>query len=193
MAVASVHIMEFNGGTQTNNPPTQTSDNDQDDVSQLNLTSENASESSSSQNPVTAGTRSFSKWVVYELHTLNDSNKIDNFQVWMTDAPITDGIAYKTNLNTDLTLTTSIYPAPPTATDFKTSGQGDVEIESDFPTSDPGAENIGVSEGSGGLNSDTPFAAGNTSDLIAIQLVTTGATPPGNLPQKTFHFQYDEQ
>lgn len=189
MAVATVHIKEYNGDSQQpNNPPDQTSGSEQDDVSQLNLVSENAAESSSSANPVTAGNRSFSKWVVYELHNKNDSNKIDNFQVWMTPERTTEGILYKTNLNTDLSITTSIYPLPPTATDFTSGGEGDVATESDFPVTDPTVENIGVSKGSGGLSTNATH-----SDFIAIQLVTTGSTPPGNLPQKTFHFQYDEQ
>lgn len=188
MVVATVHIKEYNGSSAPGNPPTVTSGSETDNIANLNLVSINQAEASSSANPVTAGNRSFSKWIVYELHAINDSNKIDNFQVWMTPAASTTGISYKTNLNTTLALTTSVYPAPPSATAFTTAGEGDVETESDFPTADPGAENIGVSEGSGGLTTNSTH-----SDFIAIQLVTTGSTPPGNLPQKTFHFQYDEQ
>ncbi len=188
MVVATVHIKEYNGASPPGNPPTVTSGSETDDVANLNLVSLNQAEASSSANPVTAGNRSFSKWVAYELHAINDSNKIDNFQVWMTPAATTTGITYKTNLNTTLALTTSTYPAPPTAVAFTTAGEGDVETESDIPTSDPAAENIGVSEASTGLTGDA-----TQSDFIAIQLVTTGSTPPGNLPQKTFHFQYDEQ
>ncbi len=188
MTVANVHIKEYNGGSPPNNPPTVTSGSEQDDVSQLNLVSIVGAEQSSSANPVTAGNRSFSKWIVYELHAKNDSNKIDNFQGWMTPAATATGVEYKTNLNSTLALTTSIYPAPPTAIDFTTAGEGDVETESDYPTSDPGAENIGVSEASGGLTGD-----GTHSDFVSIQLVTTGSTPPGNLTPKTFNLQYDEQ
>lgn len=189
MVVAQVEIREYNGGSAPGNPPTITSGSESDDIANLNLVSINQAEASSSSNPVTAGNRSFSKWVVYRLVLSNDSNKIDNFQGWMTPAPTATGVEYKTNLNTTLSLTTSIYPAPPTATAFTSAGEGDVETESDYPTSDPAAENIGVSEsGAAGLTGD-----GTNSDFIAIQLVTTGSTPPGNLPQKTFHFQYDEQ
>ena len=189
MVVATVHIKEYNGSSAPGNPPTVTSGSETDDVSHLNLVSINQAEASSSANPVTAGNRSVSKWVVYELHAKNDSNKIDNFQAWMTKAGgYATGIDYETNLNTTLEYTTSTYPAPPTATDFSSGGEGDVETASTFPLADPAAENIGVSEGSAGLSSDSTH-----SDFIAIQLVTTGSTPPGNLQQKTFHFQYDEQ
>jgi hypothetical protein len=191
MTVATVHIKEYYGTSAPNNPPDQTSGNEQDNVSNLNLVSVLGTEQSSSANPVTAGNRSFSKWVVYELHAKNDSNKIDNFQGWMTPAATTTGVTYETNLNTDLALTTSVYPSPggPSAVDFETASEGDVESPASlYPTSDPGVENIGVTEGSAGLSTNSTH-----SDFIAIQLVTTGSTPPGNLPQKTFHFQYDEQ
>ncbi len=193
MAVANVHIVEFFGGGATANPPIATSGAEQDDVSNLNLVSTLGTEQSSSAYPVTAGLFSFSKWVCYEMHALNDSNKIDNFQAWMTTAsgdPI--GVLYWTNLHTTLTNTTATYPAPPTATWIQT--EGSVTTAYAMPTADPTAENIGVNEsGATGLDSDTPFAAGNLSDFIVIQLETSSSTPPGNLPQKTFHFQYDEQ
>ena len=190
MTVAQVEIREHNGSSASTNPPpsVDTTGSVTDDVSNLNLVSINGAEQSSSAYPVTAGNRSFSKWVTYRLVLSNDSNKIDNFQVWMTPAASATGIAYKTNLNTTLTNTTSIYPAPPTANVFTGVGEGGVTTESDFPTADPTAENIGVSEASTGLTVDA-----TNSDFIAIQLVTTGSTPPGNLSQKTFHFQYDEQ
>jgi len=192
MTVATVHIKEFNASTARTNPPaTQVGGGADltDDVSQLNLVSIDQAEASSSANPVTAGNRSVSKWVAYELHAKNDSNQIDNFQVWMTKAgAYATGIEYKTNLNTTLALTTSIFPAPPTANDFTGAGEGDLDGEYDIELADPTAQNIGVSEGTSALDSD-----GMHSDLIAFQLLTTVSTPPGNLQQKTFHFQYDEQ
>lgn len=192
MVVANVHIKEYNGGTTQTNPPATNVGSGlggTDNVSSINLVSTDAANSSSSAYPVTAGTRSISKWLVYELHAIEDSNKIDNFQVWYTDQAVTTGITYYSNLNTTLPLTTSIYPEPPTNTDFTTVNEGDVETATAMPFADPAAENIGVSEsGSAGLSVD-----GSHSDFIAIQLDTTGSTPPGNLPQKILHFQYDEQ
>jgi len=179
MTVADVYISETNGGG---------GGAVQDDISQLNLGSIDQYELTSSSYPVTAGNRSFSKWVRIKLNLKYDSNTIDNFQVWMDSFTPATGIVYQTNLNTDLLLTTTIYPNPPTAIDFIGAGEGDVETASTFPTADPGQDNIGVGEAVGGLSSD-----GTYSDYIAIQLDTTGATPPGNLQQKTFHFQYDEQ
>ncbi len=191
MTVANVHIKEYNGSTTRTNPPaTQVGDATGvvDDVANINLVSIDQAEASSSANPVTAGTRSFSKWLAYELHAINDSNKVDNFQVWYTPQATTTGVVYYSNLNTSLALTTSIYPEPPTASDFDGAGEGDVETPAAMPFADPAAENIGRSEASGGLATN-----GQHSDFIAIQMDTTGASPPGNVPQKTVHFQYDEQ
>lgn len=194
MTVANVHIVEFFGGDPTANPPVASSGDEQDDVSNLNLVSTLGTEQSSSAYPVTAGLFSFSKWVCYEMHALNDSNKIDNFQVWMTmtGGPDPTGILYWTNLHTTLSNTASTYPAPPTSTWIET--EGSVTTAYAMPSADPGVENIGVNEvGTTGLDDDTPYNAGNLSDFIVIQLETSSSTPPGNLPQKTFHFQYDEQ
>ncbi len=193
MVVATVHVKEYNGATAQTNPPATNVGSGlggTDDISTINLVSIDAANSSSSAYPVTAGNRSFSKWLVYELHAINDSNKIDNFQVWMTPAPSTTGVTYETNLDTTLADTTSIYPNPPTAIDFETAGEGDLDIPAKLmPTADPTNENIGVSEsGAAGLTVN-----GAHSDFIAIQFVTTGSSPPGNVPQKTIHLQYDEQ
>lgn len=191
MTVATVHIKEYNGSTAPGNPPTIPSGDDLDDIPNINLVSIAGADVSSTAYPVTAGNRSFSKWVVYELHASNDSNKIDNFQVWMDPLATATDVFYKTNLNSSLALTTSVYPTGgPNANDFAGAGDGNVETVANFPgPSDPGAENIGVSEsGTSGLTGDLTH-----SDFIAIQLNTSGSTPPGNLTQKTFHFQYDEQ
>lgn len=195
MAVATVRIKEFNGTNVTSNPPLATSGNDTSPITNLNLTSQNQAESSSASFPVTAGTRSFSKWICYELFAKGTSNSIDNFQVWMTPPHDTEGILYECNLSTTLGNTTSTYPdtTGPTSTDFQTGGHGTVINAVDFPTADPTLPNIGINEADTGLFTDVAFDLGNLSDFIAVQLVTTGLTPPGNLPQKTFHFQYDEQ
>lgn len=171
MVVATVHIAESNGAGETVT----------DDISNLNLVSVDAAQASSSANPVTAGNRSYQKWVRYELHAINDSNKIDNFQVWMTPSPSITGISYVTNLQT-ATPPNDAYQTPSTADEDGTL------TDQTMSTADPGSWNIGVGGANTGLSSN-----GEYSDYIVIQLVTTGSTPPGNLPQKTFHFQYDEQ
>lgn len=171
MVVATVHIAESNGAGETVT----------DNITNLNLVSVDSSSASASANPVTAGNRSYQKWIRYELHAINDSNKIDNFQVWMTPAPSTTGVSYVTNLQT-ASPPNDAYQTPATADEDGTL------TDQSMPTSDPGSWNIGVSGANTGLTSN-----GTHSDYIVVQLVTTGSTPPGNLPQKTFHFQYDEQ
>jgi len=172
MTVATVTIAETNGSgaTVTNN------------VTNINFGSVDAVNLTPANNPIQAGNNSFEKWLRYYLSAINDSNKIDNFQVWMTTASADPaGVSYFTNLNTG-TLPTDSYPAGgPVSSDSTYADQS-------MPTGDPGAENIGVSGGSGGLSTN-----GTYSDYMVFQLKTTGSAPPGDLPQKTFHFQYDEQ
>ncbi len=171
MVVATVTIAESNGVT-----PTVTNS-----ISNLNMTSADEINSSSSGNPVTAANRSYQKWIRYYLAAINTSNKIDNFQVWLTPIPSTTGVSYVTNLQT----------ASPPDDAFQTPATANEDgslTDQTMPTTDPLAWNIGVGSANGGLS-----ANGTYSDYIVIQLVTTGSTPPGNLPTKTIHFQYDEQ
>lgn len=170
MVVATVQISETNGAgaTVTNN------------ISNINMGSVDTPNLVAANNPVNAGTNAFEKWVRYYLSAKNDSNKIDNFQVWMTPSTAETGITYKTNLST--TLQNDSYPGSGPTT--STSTVADLAM----PTSDPGATNIGVSAGTGGLSTN-----GTYSDYIVFQLQVGSGAAPGNLLQKTFNFQYDEQ
>jgi hypothetical protein len=57
-----------------------------------------------------------------------------------------------------------------------------------LPAADPGAANLGIL----GSLAGTITAAPDFSDYIKTQLQTTGATPPGNVNQKTMTLEYDE-
>ena len=169
MVVATVVISESNGAGETVT----------DNISNVNFGSVDAPNLSYADNPVVAGTPSFEKWLRIKLVNPNDSNKIDNFQVYMTPAPSVAGVSYKTNLKT-APLNQNAYSTPTNAVSTVATLT--------MPTSDPGAENIGVGGGSGGLST-----ANSYSDYIVLQIQTTSSTPPGDVPQKTFHFEYDEQ
>ena len=169
MVVAQVEIAESNGALETVTV----------NVSNLNFGSIDAANLPFSSNPITAVQNSFEKYFRYNLININTSNKIDNFQVFLTPAPTVLGITYKTNIKT-APLVNSAYVQPTASTS--------IVATLTFPSSDPGAENVGVAGASGGLTGPNTF-----SDYIVAQLQTTGSSPPGDLPQKTFHFEYDEQ
>jgi len=168
MVVAVVQISESNlvGENVTNN------------VTNLNIGSADAVNLVVASNTIIATENSFEKWTRIRCDTIEDSNKIDNFKFWMTPATAETGITYLTNAQNPLA---NDAFATPVAT---TSTIADVAM----PTSVPGSENIGVSGGSGGLTADNTF-----SDYCVIQVQVTGAADPGDLLQKTFHYQYDEQ
>lgn len=169
MTVADVQVGEQNGaapGTPTNN------------VSHINMGSVDQVNLDPSLNVILATENAFEKWNFIYLLAINDSNKIDNFKVWLTPSTPETGISYLTNLQNPLVNDAYTTPTASTST----------VADQAYPTAEPGSENIGVSGGSGGLDTDT-----TRSDLFCSQLQTTGSAAPGDVSQKTVHVQYDEQ
>lgn len=168
MTVASLELSETNGATVVT-----------DGITNLNYVSVDTPNASSSANPITAGQNSYEKYIRIHLIAINDSNQVDNFQIWMTPSATTTGISYYANLKTAPT-NNDTYATPVTTTSTKATLA--------MPTSDPGSYNLGVGGASTALTTNNTY-----SDYFISQLRTTGSTPPGNLPQKTIHVQYDEQ
>jgi hypothetical protein len=168
MTVASVEICESNTGSQTvtHNP------------SNFNFGSVDAPNIVVADFPIMAPGNSFEKWLRYHLVLINDSNKIDNFKVWMTPDTVETGLTFMSNLST--TLQNDVYATPVNSVSTK--------ADLAMPTTQPGTQNIGVSAGSGGLSTNNTF-----SDYIVLQLQAGGSTPPGNKLSRTFNFMYDEQ
>jgi hypothetical protein len=129
---------------------------------------------------VVAGENSYAKYNRIRLNLINDSNKIDNFKHWMTPSTPETGITYKTNCQEDPSLQNDSFVNP-----VKTTS---TVADQSMPTTPPTATNVGVSGGTGGLSSDATH-----SDYIVSQVQTTVSADPGDLIQKTLHFQYDEQ
>lgn len=169
MVVATVVLSESNGASETVT----------DNIANLNMGSVDSPNLNYASNPIVAGTNSYEKWLRIKLVNINNSNKIDNFQIYMTPAPSVTGVSYLTNLKT-APLNQNAYSTP-------TNAVSSVATLS-MPTSDPGVENIGVAGGSSGLST-----ANSYSDYFVTQVQTTAASPPGDIPQKTIHVEYDEQ
>lgn len=165
--VATVTIAESNGAT-----PTITNS-----VTNINMGSTDAVNLDYTNNPIVASDYSFEKWIRIYLAATGTSNKIDNFQVWMTPAPVVTGITYMSNVTTTGPGGTGTYATP-------TNGVSSIATLT-MKIADPTSNNLGPSAGLS--------TAGSHSQYAVFQLGTTGSSPPGNLPQKTFHFQYDEQ
>lgn len=172
MVVATVTIGELNGvspGTPTNN------------VANINMTAaEEVNSDPTGANVIIAGNNSYEKANYIYLELINDSNKIDNFKWWITPSTPETGITYKTNVQNPLV--DDGYPGGGLVDTISTIA------DQAYPTTEPGLENIGVSGGSGGLDTNA-----TRSDLMFSQLQTTGSADPGDVITKTLHAQYDEQ
>jgi hypothetical protein len=127
--------------------------------------------------PIVAGQNSYTKYWKLHVTAMGGSNKIDNLQVWKSAG------AYVTGEGIQCSLRTSSYAAPTYATPTQST-----YTDQAMPTADPAAANYGI----GGSLSGSLTGAGS-SDYLKAQLQTTGSTPPGNVNQKTFTIQYDEQ
>jgi hypothetical protein len=127
--------------------------------------------------PITAGENSYIKYIRLHVTAMGGSNKIDNIQIWKSAGAYVTGEDIQTNLET------SAYTAESFATPVKTT-----YTHNAMPTADPTTANLGIA----GSLSGSLTAAGY-SDYWKSQLQTTGSTPAGNVNQKTFTIQYDEQ
>jgi len=126
--------------------------------------------------PIVAGQRSYHKYI--RLHVTGGTfNKIDNIQIWKSAGNYVTGESIQTNLKTS-GYSPETY-ATPTTDDY---------TDQAMPIADPGSANLGIA---GSLTGS--LTAVGYSDYWKSQLKTTTSTPPGNVNQKTFTIQYDEQ
>lgn len=164
---ATVQLNEYNGvGT------TETTG-----ISNINFGNSDTPNLTPSSTPITAGANSYIKYIKFDLTNLSTSNKIDNLQFYKSAG------AYVTGEGIQCSLRTSSYAAPSYATPATTT-----YTDQTMPTSDPGAANWGIATSLSGS-----LTATGKSDYLKMQLQTTVSTPPGNVNQKTFTIEYDEQ
>lgn len=166
---ATVEICESNGAGETISH----------NVSTFNFGSNDGSDLTPASYPIVGGENSFEKWIRLHVTAMGSSNKIDNIQMWKESGDFVTGETIDANLVTG-GYTADAYDTP---TDT-TSTYADTEM----PTADPGAANVGIA---GSLTGN--LTAIGYSDYIIIQMHTTTDSPGGDVNQKSFKIQYDEQ
>lgn len=165
--VATVELCESNGAgeTVTHN------------VSNVNYGNVDAPNLVPASYPITAGENSYIKYLRIHVTAMGGSNKIDNIQIWKSAG------AYVTGEGIQTCLRTSGYVQVTYATPVKTT-----YTDQAMPTADPASANLGIA---GSLTGN--LVAAGYSDYWKSQLQTTTSTPAGDVNQKTFTMQYDEQ
>jgi hypothetical protein len=147
-------------------------------VSNINVGNDDSPNLTPASYPITAGQNAYEKYLRFHVTAMGGSNKIDNLQIWKSAGAYPTGGGIQTNLET------SSYSAVSFATPSTSTFTDNV-----MPTADPGSANLGI----GGSLSGSITSDDNYSDYWKFQFQTTGSTPPGNITQETFTFQYDEQ
>jgi len=169
MTEATVELSESNTVSETVH----------DGINNINYGSDDSYDLVPATYPITAGENSYEKWIRLHVSAMGDSNKIDNIQIWKSAG------AYVTGETIDTNLKTSGYSGATYAT--PTQNESTVATEP-MPTADPTQANLGI----GGSLSGNLTAIGY-SDYWVSQLQTTVSTPAGDVNQKTYTIQYDEQ
>lgn len=149
--------------------------------SNLNLGSTNAINLVPSTYPITAGTRSYSKWV--SGHWSGSFTRVENLKFWMSAS----GTGYVNGESLWFSGTESGYTGTNNATLVNPTTTADTYASHAIVTGAPTDANIGI----GGLLTGSLTATGE-SDFIVIQASITDTASPGATQQKTFTLQYDE-
>lgn len=166
--VATAVLDEYNTGGETRSQ----------NVTNCNFGSDDSIQITPATYPITAGENSFEKW--WKIDFSGTFNQVDNLKVWK------DSGGYQTGEGIDTNCKESAYAGNPTyAAPTQTTSTVAIEV---LPTTEPAGANLGI----GGILAGNLSSAGY-SDYCVMQLQTTGATPPGDVTQKSFTFQYDEQ
>lgn len=148
-------------------------------ISNINFGSNDGPNLTTATYPIVAGENSFEKWLRIHVTAMGSSNKIDNIQIWKDSGDYVTGETIWSNLVTS-GYTSESYAEPVDTTSTK--------ADTSMPTADPAAANLGI----GGSLTGSITTAGY-SDYCIIQLRTTVSSPGGDVNQKSFKFQYDEQ
>lgn len=147
----------------------------------LNLGSTNSIDLVPSTYPITAGTRSYSKWV--SGHWSGSFTRIENLKFWMSAS----GSGYVTGESLYFSGTETGYAGTDSAALVNPTTASDTYAAHAIVTSTPSGANIGV----GGSLTGSLTATGE-SDFIVIQASITDTAGPGATQQKTFTLMYDE-
>lgn len=166
---ATVELCESNGAGETI----------EHNISNINFGDDDGPNLTPADYPIVAGDKSYEKYLRIHVTAMGSSNKIDNLQMWK------DSGDYLTGETIDANLVTGGYTSETYAQPIKTDSS---KADTTMPTSDPGAANIGIAGALAGNMTGIGY-----SDYIVIQMNTTTGSPGGDVNQKSFKIQYDEQ
>jgi hypothetical protein len=151
-------------------------------VTSLNFGSTDQTNLTAATYPITAGTRSYEKWVRFNVTAMGGSTYVNNFKVWMSSS-MAAGCEIRTNA-TSTTTTALVFPT--------SSGPSNISRESTYyynvalTTAIPTAPNVNI----GGVGSSSLAAAGY-SDYVVFQLAASSVAAIAG-QTLTLSFQYDE-
>lgn len=165
--VATADLDEFNGAGETQSAG----------VTNCNFGSNDSIQIVPATYPITAGNNSFEKY--WKMAFAGTFNQVDNLKVWKNSGAYVTGEGIDTCVR-ETSYVNQTYVQPTETTSTKAT-----EV---LPITEPSGANLGIGGTLGGN-----LSAPGSSDYCIMQLQTTGATPPGDVNQKQFTFQYDEQ
>lgn len=166
--VATANLDEYNGVGET-----QTAG-----VTNCNFGSDDSFQIVPATYPITASNNSFEKW--WKMAFAGTFNQIDNLKVWKNSGNYVTGETIDTNARETSYGGAETYVQP-----TETTSTVATEV---LPVAEPSGANLGIAGTLGGN-----LSSAGSSDYLVMQLQTTGSTPPGDVNQKSFTFQYDEQ
>lgn len=151
---------------------------EQQNVSNINMGSNDSYQLVPATYPITAGTNAFEKWL--KIRFTGVDNKVDNVQTWISAGTLDAQADMVTNARTSSYVEAETY-AQPTASSSSVATQT-------MPEADPGAANLGIG---GSLTGN--LSADGSSDYLVLQYQTGATHAAGDIAQLTITFQWDEQ
>ena len=150
---------------------------EQQNVTNLNMGSDDSPNIVTATYPITAGENGYEKWEKLRFTTID--NKVDNYKTWISAGTVHVEGSLKTNCNESL-MSSETYAQPVATTST-------IAVNA-YPTSEPSGSNIS----NGGVLGAERTTDGQI-DYMVIQYLTTVSHPAGDIAQLTITFQWDEQ
>lgn len=153
---------------------------EEQDVTNVNMGSNDSPNLTPATYPITAGNNGFEKWL--KMRFTGTANKVNNLKVWMSG-----GVPLDAEADMDTNARESTYGGAETYAQ-PTASTSTVATEV-MPETEPAGANLGISGALAGEWTTFP----NSSDYLIMQYQTTASHPAGDISQITTTFQWDEQ
>jgi hypothetical protein len=151
-------------------------------ITNMNLGSTDSVNLTAASYPITAGTRSYEKWIRFNVTAMGGSTYVTNFKVWASSSYVA-GCTIRTNASSTTT-TALVFPT--------SSGPSNISREStyyynvDLSTAIPTAANVNIGGAGSSWITTTAF-----SDYVVFQLAASSVNAIVG-QTLTISFQYDE-